>query len=536
MADAGRARRGDELPDDDLADDGLPGTLPRSILDALAGSRWAGLRGVRLESGTAVDTFRFEDGGVLALVEAVLPDSSTVRLTLPADDPVLLGDRAAGTVGAGPWAGLDDLARRGGTVAGARGFRLLGRPGRMASLGCIARPGGDDRNPGGDDVLASDAGVRRSSADQSHTGVILDGARYLKLYRRLGPGGTHEAGVLAALDSLGGAATGLVPGWIGAVELTAPGAPSIAGATTPTPTATIAILQAAIPDATDAFESLAEALAAWLAADEPLDAGSPGASLPAAIGRATGQLHRALAAVPGTPTPRPASDQERTAWLAAALARIDTAITALAVNDPAASRRLELAAPVLRRALRPLGDAAIAVNVGRIHGDLHLGQVLVSGGQVVVIDFEGDPMAGDAPTGPAAPALRDVATVRRSIDHVARSGLRRAANRRGREATPAATTAAEAWIRDARSTYLSAVRAGAGSGWDRWPPDRSILRAMEIDAEIRELIYAARFLPAWSYAPIAALRALTGIDLGAKVDGSSPPPAPTSSAIRQRGS
>jgi maltokinase len=56
------------------------------------------------------------------------------------------------------------------------------------------------------------------------------------------------------------------------------------------------------------------------------------------------------------------------------------------------------------------------------------------------------------------------------------------------------------WIAEARAGFLELVG----------PVDPALLAAFEIEQECRELVYAARFLPRWRYAPMATLRARFG--------------------------
>ena len=73
-----------------------------------------------------------------------------------------------------------------------------------------------------------------------------------------------------------------------------------------------------------------------------------------------------------------------------------------------------------------IGSGAQFVQVGRgsvedarIHGDFHLGQVLVASGDAYIIDFEGEPAASIADRRTKSSPLRDIAGLLRSIDYAA---------------------------------------------------------------------------------------------------------------------
>jgi maltokinase len=336
------------------------------------------------------------------------------------------------------------------------------------------------------------ASIRRAPGDQSHTSVIVGGDSILKLYRRLTPGPNPEAEILAALAAVADAP---VPPWRGEVDLV-----HADGHTT-----AVAIEQAFIAGAPDAFELLADGLSAWLAGGGP----PVPTAVPAGTGIAAGRLHVALGQLDGPGfAPRAATVNDRAAWHRTAEAGIGAAINAVAAADPELAAEIERAVPAIRLAILPLGDPATPVRLQRIHGDLHLGQVLPTARAVLLVDFEGDPVREPGERRALGAPLRDVAGFLRSIDHVARSGWRRAGLALGRPLAPGATVELESWIASARAAFLAGYATGLGR--PGWMPDAPLLRALEVEKELHEFVYAARYLPAWLYAPAGGLRGLIG--------------------------
>ncbi len=143
----------------------------------------------------------------------------------------------------------------------------------------------------------------------------------------------------------------------------------------------------------------------------------------------------------------------------------------------------------------------------RVHGDYHLGQVLIAGDGYRVVDLEGEPLRPIEDRRAHGSPLRDVASMLRSLDHVGRSAGRRAAARNG---GPLETTGLDldAWLRRSRERFLEAYRAGLRSAGSPIVVDPALLRAFEIEKETYEFIYASTYLPSWLWAPTEGMRGL----------------------------
>jgi maltose alpha-D-glucosyltransferase/alpha-amylase len=143
----------------------------------------------------------------------------------------------------------------------------------------------------------------------------------------------------------------------------------------------------------------------------------------------------------------------------------------------------------------------------RAHGDYHLGQILIAPGGVRSIDLEGEPAASMKARRTPRPALRDVASMLRSLDHVARSAARRA---KARNDGPLERPGLDlpGWIRRARERFLEAYRAGLREERIWMDVDPDLLRAFELDKALTEFVYAATYLPTWLYAPTEGIRGM----------------------------
>ena len=98
-------------------------------------------------------------------------------------------------------------------------------------------------------------------------------------------------------------------------------------------------------------------------------------------------------------------------------------------------------------------------------------------------------------------AAMDVATLLREVTHVAHGALRRLVS--GGEDVPAERV--PTWVAAVRETVLERYEMTLAAYGQESLFDQRLLRAFEVEAECRALIYASRELPTWSSVPDAGL-------------------------------
>ena len=308
--------------------------------------------------------------------------------------------------------------------------------------------------------------------EQSNTSIILDLADTLgrpakplicKLFRVLHHGQNPDVVVQSALCAAGSTR---VPRSMGCVRGQWPDADAPNGLAE----GHLAFLQEFLPGVEDA----------WRVALAAVASGSDFSEQARSLGRATAEVHCALARAMGT---RDATQDDVLAMIRSMRSRHSAA---LAEVPALADHELMVAATI--KAVSSAKWPALQ----RIHGDYHLGQVLNAPGRGwVLVDFEGEPLRPLAERTEPDLALRDVAGMLRSFDYVAGSWEKEHPGR-----------SAGTWATDARTAFLEGYAGGAG----RDPrEDAGLLNALELDKALYEVVYEARNRPAWLSIPTTAI-------------------------------
>ncbi len=480
-------------------------TIASQLAASLPSMRWfadkgAGIVGVNLYDRASLPR---DTAAEIALADVQLagrdPSSQSPRYVVMID---AAGDDAAATPAVARW--LLDLVLSGRSLSGRSG-QFVGHPtDHSAHAASVAPTGPVTVSPIGGDASNTSLVVRSGS-----TGWII------KLFRRCRAGIQPEVEVgefFAAASPWQD--TPRLCGWLEYV----PADDRLAVTST-----AIATVHEFAPGYTTGWDRLVGLLTAsdGLAGqfgDEVL-------AIVAGLGRVTGRMHRAFsmrsdipafAPESATPVGRQAAALRMSEHAQGVFALIESRLPQ--VEPTMASRLAAVLDARSRLASRfdRLPSLALDCDNIRVHGDYHLGQLLVAEqcdkllvaeqcdkllvaeqGSMLVIDFEGEPGRTLAERREKTAATKDVAGMCRSFDYLLRH-----------VAKSSAKPYAAADLQRLEAYYLNAYREVAvGQPW--WPADRdvadSLLAVFKLDKAIYELAYELNNRPDWIDVPLAAI-------------------------------
>lgn len=366
----------------------------------------------------------------------------------------------------------------------------------------------------------SEALLRRPALDQSNTIVFVEDARraVLKLYRGIQPG-------LAVEVEMGRFLTEMSPfkqiadlaGWI--------------EYETPDGTYTLAMLQRYISNQGNGWDYVLGFLTRHLEAAMATPEGQTPVIDPSflelmrKLGERTGQLHAALAVTTGDAAfdPEPLGLEDNEIWRENILHDIETTLDLLATQLdllPSTARldaeRVVAARQRLREHVIRLASIPLHAVKTRHHGDYHLGQVLLTERDFVIVDFEGEPARSLEERRAKGSPLRDVSGMLRSFAYAGAVALDKATSERPQDRARLAPVI-EAWLRDTEHAFTESYRevARQTSGYPQGPDADAAIDNLVALFALEKALYEVRYelsnRPDWLRIPLAGVASLAGI-------------------------
>ncbi|KMO40826.1 maltose alpha-D-glucosyltransferase [Methylobacterium aquaticum] len=504
----------------------------RTVAPRFIGSRrWFGAKGTRIRGVEVVDSAilpRLEgsNGFLLPRIAVSLANGETQEYFVPLavdegrEDEALM-DHAVARVRRGPRMGLLYGAASSTDFALAMVDAIRTNREIASEKGRIRFTATSAFDP---DLELDPADIRRLSAEQSNTSIAFGSRAMLKLLRRLQPGTHPEVEVGRFLTEEAGFKN--TPALLGVIEHVGPD-----GATT-----ALGLLQAFVRNQGDAWTLMLEYLRRDLdaivlvpesEAHAPEETFATHLRWAGLLGQRTAEMHRALAIETDDPAfAAEAFTAEDLAALAADTRRqaekARRACGALGFTAPDGAQEAAAAIVAAKEEIEALvaalsREAPQGAHRTRIHGDYHLGQVLASQDDLIIVDFEGEPSRPVAERRAKSTPLRDVAGILRSFAYGGET-VTREVSARFAEAGERAKVAVAAWRRMVSDAFLDAyaatVRGSRADVTDAATRDR-LLRLCLLQKALYEIDYEANNRPDWIEIPARGVLAILSDQRGA---------------------
>ncbi|TMD13706.1 MAG: DUF3459 domain-containing protein, partial [Chloroflexi bacterium] len=233
------------------------------------------------------------------------------------------------------------------------------------------------------------------------------------------------------------------------------------------------------------------------------------------LGRRTGEMHAALSSDPTDPAFAPeritpldhrSMYQSLSGLSTRAIDLLRTQVNKLPADAREEGRNvLELESRITSILKAFLGRRLNTSRI-RVHGDYHLGQVLYTGHDFVIIDFEGEPTRSLYERRLKRLALRDVAGMLRSFSYASQAALR--SQEIKPERLPELQVWARFWVDSVSAVFLKSYLATAGNA--PWIPQNQDdlelqLTTMLLEKALYELRYEMNLRPDWVRIPLRGI-------------------------------
>jgi len=385
--------------------------------------------------------------------------------------------------------------------------------------------------------LARNLESRVGSAEQSNTSILYGDKLILKLFRRLQGGENPDVEIGRFLTEV--AHFKRIAPFLGEMSMT-----SSTGEKT-----TVAMLQGLVANEGDGWawflhelsgfygrvgsEAAGEEIAAPMFADAQKAAEKfrrlAGNAIDAAalLGRRTAEMHLALSGSKSEPAfvPEKTTREDLEAVARQVETQIRSALDALkskfaTLDDGTGDSAAFLLSQKAKLLERSRGITKIEADGERIriHGDYHLGQTLrvkaqagdgdASGGDFVLLDFEGEPARTLAERRRKQSPLKDVAGMLRSFSYAAFAGLKKHLEEHPDSAADQMHEWAKAWQNAAAGEFLNAYRETIAARPELLPgaaETQKLLDAYLLEKALYELLYELNNRPQWLHIPIAGI-------------------------------
>ncbi|WP_295488218.1 maltose alpha-D-glucosyltransferase [uncultured Pseudomonas sp.] len=365
--------------------------------------------------------------------------------------------------------------------------------------------------------LGEDSAVRYLSAEQSNSSVVIAERVVLKLIRRVNPGIHPELEMSAYLTAAGFANISPLLAWVSRVD--AQEQPHL-----------LMIAQGYLSNQGDAWSWTQNTLERAIrdemepnhaSAEAHTDALAELAGFATLLGQRLGEMHLLL----GAPTddsafaPRPSEATDSARWGAQIAAELSHALDLLGqhraqldADSQALVDDLQQQREGLAQHIEHLAQQAQGGLLMRVHGDLHLGQVLVVQGDAYLIDFEGEPSRPLEERRAMHSPYKDVSGVLRSFDYAAAMILRSASAVDSSEAAgQARQRIARQYLHQSRHAFVQAyglATAAMPHAWQQADGERAALELFCLEKAAYEITYEAENRPSWLAVPLHGLHGL----------------------------